>query len=44
MSQKRVDATPAPFDSFDPRTRRVPRDLPKARARQVNFLSVAEKK
>lgn len=29
MSQRRIEASIAQFDSFDPRTERVPRDLPK---------------
>ncbi len=38
MSQKRVDSTCERFDSFDPRSQRVPRDLPKNTTCQSTFF------
>ena len=42
MSQRRIEESTAQFDSFDPRTERVPKDLPKETiskiARQSAFL------
>jgi site-specific DNA-methyltransferase (adenine-specific) len=42
MSQKRLDATFEQFDSFDPRSQRTPKDLPKDSGNQATLLSVIE--
>ena len=42
MSQRRLDATFEQFDSFDPRSQRTPKDLPKDQSNQTTLLSMIE--
>ena len=43
MSQRRIDSGSEGFDSFDPRSRRVPRDLPGDTSLQSSLLSVVDR-
>ncbi len=42
MSQHRLDTTFEQFDSFDPRSQRTPKDLPKDQSNQTTLLSMIE--
>ncbi len=44
MSQRRIDSSFDQFDSFDPRSQRISKDLPKSSADQARLLPTSEKK
>ena len=42
MSQIRIDSVFDYFDSLDPRTQRIPRDLPKDKSQQTTLFTELE--